>query len=127
MYDQESAEEGHTCPCQRQLDRGFRMVEILKQDQYQPMDVADQVVAIWAGVNGYADKVPVEQVREFERQLLEYIRSTHAEIPEAIDRDKDITEETEKLLRSTVGDFSEGFLTGRTADPRAAAGAAAGE
>jgi F-type H+-transporting ATPase subunit alpha len=107
---------------QRQLDRGFRMVEILKQDQYQPMDVADQVVAIWAGVNGYTDKVPVDGVREFERQLLEYMHSTHAEVPEAINRDKDISEETEKLLHSTVGDFSRGFLSGKTADPRAAGG-----
>jgi F-type H+-transporting ATPase subunit alpha len=105
---------------QRQLDRGFRMVELLKQDQYQPLDVGDQVVSIWAGVNGFLDEIPVARVREFERKLLEHVHSAHREIPTAIEKDKDISAETEKLLKSVVGAFQKSFLAGTTADPRAA-------
>jgi F-type H+-transporting ATPase subunit alpha len=113
---------------QKQLDRGFRMVEVLKQDQYKPMEVEDQVMAIWAGINGYLDEVPVARVREFEAKFLDHVRSTHKEIPAAIAKDKDISAETEKLLHSVAKEFARGFLTGKTADPRsamAAAGAAA--
>jgi len=105
---------------QAQLDRGFRMVELLKQDQYQPMPVADQVAVIWAGVNGFLDKVPVAQVRRFEKELLSYLHTTHAEVIEAIERDREIREETENLLRSVIGDFAQSFLTGKTSDPRGA-------
>ena len=58
---------------QAQLARGARMVELLKQEQYKPMPVADQVLSIYAGVNGFVDDVPVNKVREFEAGLLEYI------------------------------------------------------
>src|SRR5262245_7608264 len=68
---------------QKQLDRGFRMVELLKQDQYKPISVEDQVMAIWAGVNGYLDSIPVPRVREFESKLLDFIHSTHKELAEA--------------------------------------------
>jgi F-type H+-transporting ATPase subunit alpha len=113
---------------QKQLDRGFRMVEVLKQDQYKPMDVEDQVMAIWVGVNGYLDEVPVARVREFEAKFLEHVHSTHKEIPGAIAKEKDISAETEKLLHAVAKEFARGFLTGMTADPRSAreaAGAAA--
>jgi F-type H+/Na+-transporting ATPase subunit alpha len=106
---------------QKQLDRGFRMVEVLKQNQYEPMNVEDQVMAIWAGVNGYFDPVPLAQVRDCERKLLEFIHSTHAEIPEGILKAKDLTPEMEKVLHAVVGDFTKSFVAGTTADPRAMA------
>jgi F-type H+-transporting ATPase subunit alpha len=110
---------------QRQLDRGFRMVELLKQEQYAPMDIGDQVVVIWAGVNGYFDDVAVPEVRAAERKLLESIHSTHKEILEAIERDKEVSDETARLLHAVAGDFQKSFVTGTTADPRAGAAVAA--
>jgi F-type H+-transporting ATPase subunit alpha len=103
---------------QKQLDRGFRMVEILKQDQYLPMNVEDEVTVIWAGINGYLDSVPIPRVREFERKLLDFIHSTHQELPAAISKEKEISAGTEKLLHQIVGDFSRSFLAGKAPDPR---------
>ena len=103
---------------QKQLDRGFRMVELLKQDQYKPMAVEDQIIAIWAAARGYLDEVPVPQVREFERKLLDFIHTSHKEIPAAISKDKDISTQTEDLLKSVCGNFAKSYLSGKTADPR---------
>ncbi|GIW55880.1 MAG: hypothetical protein KatS3mg082_2284 [Nitrospiraceae bacterium] len=58
---------------QAQLARGARMVELLKQGQYRPMSVADQVISIFAGVNGFLDDVPVNKIRQFEEDLLHYV------------------------------------------------------
>jgi len=90
---------------QKQLDRGFRMVEILKQDQYMPMDVEDQVVVIWAGINGYFDDVPVSEVRRLEEALLDFVHSAYKELPAALAKDRDITPETEKLLHDVLKEF----------------------
>jgi F-type H+/Na+-transporting ATPase subunit alpha len=65
---------------QMQLARGVRMVELLKQGQYKPMPVADQVLSIYAGVNGFLDDVPVEKVQEFEADLLHYVQQHHPEL-----------------------------------------------
>lgn len=64
----------------RQIDRGLRLTEVLKQPQYQPMPVEEQVAIIWVATNGYLDDVLVEHVREFERQYLDYLRTSHPEI-----------------------------------------------
>ncbi len=103
---------------QAQLDRGYRMVEILKQGQYRPMPVTDQVIIIWAGSKGYLDKVPRERVPEFEEKLLEFIHSTHKEIPEGIEGEKELSEVTESRLTQVLGSFSTAFLEGKTPDPR---------
>ncbi|HRS62725.1 MAG TPA: F0F1 ATP synthase subunit alpha [Spirochaetota bacterium] len=65
---------------QKQLDRGMRLVEILKQGQYAPMDVAEQVAIIFAGTQGLVDKVPVDKVRDFEEKYLKYLRDSHSNI-----------------------------------------------
>ena len=70
---------------QAQLSRGRRVVEVLKQRQYQPVQVADQVVAIFAVTNGHMDKVPVERVAEFERGLTDYVRTRHAGLIDEIE------------------------------------------
>jgi F-type H+-transporting ATPase subunit alpha len=90
---------------QRQLDRGFRMVELLKQGQYAPMGVADQVMVIWAGVNGYLDDLPMAGVREFEREFLEFVQTAHPAIPRAILEEEDIGEKTEGLLHAAAKEF----------------------
>ncbi|MGQ9589377.1 MAG: F0F1 ATP synthase subunit alpha [Planctomycetota bacterium] len=94
---------------QRQLERGFRMVEVLKQDQYQPMDVEDQVIVIWAGVNGYLDDVPVARVREFERQFLSFVHTVHPDLPAAIDAEKDLSARTEEGLHAAAKEFQAKF------------------
>ncbi|MGH7233154.1 MAG: F0F1 ATP synthase subunit alpha, partial [Nitrospiraceae bacterium] len=65
---------------QAQLARGVRMVELLKQGQYKPMPVADQVIAIYAGVNGFLDDVAVDKIRQFEEDLLHYLTQHHPQI-----------------------------------------------
>ena len=65
---------------QMQLARGVRMVELLKQGQYRPMPVADQVTSIYAGVNGFLDDVPVDKVQQFEADLLRYISQHHQDL-----------------------------------------------
>src|SRR5262249_52635316 len=69
---------------QQQLDRGYRMVEVLKQPQYQPMAVADQVITLFAGTEGYLDDIPAREVARFEKEFLTFIKDTHPRIREAI-------------------------------------------
>ena len=88
-----------------QLERGKRMEEILKQDQFQPMPVEQQVVALFAGGNGYVDDVPVEKVRQFEKELLRFLNSEHPQILQAIAKEKALSAETEQALRSAIDDF----------------------
>ncbi|MAQ89363.1 MAG: F0F1 ATP synthase subunit alpha [Rhodopirellula sp.] len=82
---------------QRQLDRGYRMVELLKQGQYAPLPVAEQVCSIYAGVNGHFDEVDVNDVAEFETQLLEFLRDQKPEILDAISNDGNIRDEDELI------------------------------
>jgi len=107
---------------QRQLDRGFRMVEILKQGQYEPMSVANQILIIWAGSKGKLDDVPVDRVSEYEKAFLEFIAATHSEIVEQLSETGEVTEELEALLDPVCDDFSRSFLEGSAPDPRAGAG-----
>src|SRR5215475_13552232 len=65
---------------QMQLARGVRMVELLKQGQYKPMPVGDQVLSIYAGVNGYLDDVPVDKVQQFEADYLRYVQQHHPDL-----------------------------------------------
>src|SRR5207237_5732933 len=67
---------------QSQLDRGYRMVELLKQPQFKPMNVIDQVMVIYAGTKGYLDKVPLKQVAAWQDQFLQYKRGQRAELRE---------------------------------------------
>jgi F-type H+/Na+-transporting ATPase subunit alpha len=90
---------------QAQLARGARMVELLKQEQYKPMAVADQVLSIFAGVNGFLDDVPINKVREFESGMLEYIKGKHPQIREEVVTKKKIDEEFGGKLKQILGDF----------------------
>jgi F-type H+-transporting ATPase subunit alpha len=90
---------------QAQLARGVRMVELLKQDQYRPMPVADQVISIFAGVNGFIDNVPVTKIREFERDLISYITEKHATIRDEVKTKKKIDDEFGGQLKQIITDF----------------------
>ncbi|MDQ1545994.1 MAG: F-type H+/Na+-transporting ATPase subunit alpha [Actinomycetota bacterium] len=95
----------------RQLARGARLTELLRQPQYSPYPVQDQVVSIWAGTNGKLDDVPVEDVLRFERELLDYL-GRNTEVLNTIRDTNVLDDDTKKALEAAVDKFSEGFLTG---------------
>ncbi|MEZ6123524.1 MAG: F0F1 ATP synthase subunit alpha [Planctomycetaceae bacterium] len=90
---------------QQQLDRGYRMVELLKQPQYQPLHFADQVIVIYAGAKGYFDKVPVAKVQETEAQLLEFIRTEHADTRDKLVASAELNSEVEEALKGALEAF----------------------
>ncbi len=92
---------------QAQLARGARMVEMLKQEQYKPMSVADQVLSIFAGVNGFVDDVPVNKVREFEEGLLAYVKERHPQLREDIVAKKKIDDEFGGQLKQVIADYKQ--------------------
>lgn len=94
-----------------QLDRGVRLVELLKQAQYSPMAVEDQVVAIFLGTQGHLDSVPAEDVSRFETEFLEHVKASHAEILTGIKQSKKLSPEAEEKLVSVINDFKNGFAT----------------
>jgi F-type H+-transporting ATPase subunit alpha len=94
-----------------QLDRGARLVELLKQPQYDPYPVEDQVVSIWAGTNGYLDEVPVEDVGRFEHDFLDFLKRSHAGILTTIRETLDLTEDTVTALKDAIIEFRKGFET----------------
>ena len=94
---------------QRLLARGERLTELLKQPQYSPMPVEEQVVAIFAGVRGYLDQISVGKIGAFEQQLLTEIRSKHGEILSAIRDTGDLSGETEEKLKGVLDNFSKTF------------------
>jgi F-type H+-transporting ATPase subunit alpha len=94
---------------QRLLARGARLTEALKQSQYQPMPVEEQVVVIFAGVRGYLDNIEVDDVTRFERAFLTEIRAKGGEILESIRTQGEITDDTEAKLRGFLDDFSKTF------------------
>ncbi|MEW6572670.1 MAG: F0F1 ATP synthase subunit alpha [Bacillota bacterium] len=91
------------------LNRGERLVELLKQGQYVPMPMEEQVVSIFSGVRGYLDDIPVEKVQEFEAELLKYMRAQGAAVLQAIKNDMEIKPDTEGKLKSAIEDFKKGF------------------
>jgi F-type H+/Na+-transporting ATPase subunit alpha len=90
---------------QRQIARGQRLTEILKQAQYEPMDVEKQIVVIWAASNGYIDDLPVDAARNFETNLLKYLDSAGEELLSAISVKRTIDNDLKVLLKSTLDEF----------------------
>jgi F-type H+-transporting ATPase subunit alpha len=95
-----------------QLDRGARLVELLKQGQYSPMPVERQVVSVWAGTNGYLDDVPVGDVGRFESEFLDFIARSHGGIYDSIRETGALSDDTAVALKDVVGEFRNGFQTG---------------
>lgn len=92
---------------QAQLARGQRVVEILKQGQYEPVPVEEQIIAIYAGVNGYVDDLPVSEVKAFEKKFIQFVHGTHPDILKAIREEKVLSEETEQKLVAALKEFKE--------------------
>ena len=93
------------------LDRGARLVEILKQGQYSPLTVSEQVVSIYAGVRGYLDKVAVNDVVSFETEVLNEMRSSHADLLDAIANEKELSKENDEKLKSILDNIVEKFTS----------------
>ena len=92
-----------------QLERGARLVELLKQPQNQPMPVEEQVVSMFLGTGGHVDSVPVEDVRRFETELLDHIRGSEEKILEEIRTSLKLSEENENALTEVINHFKKGF------------------
>ena len=93
-----------------QLERGQRMVEVLKQGPYAPVAIEKQVVIIYAGAKGYLDDIPAEDVVKFEAELIPYIEAKHAGLLEAIRNDKKITDDSDALLKTVLEEFKATFV-----------------
>ncbi|HWJ71622.1 MAG TPA: F0F1 ATP synthase subunit alpha, partial [Kaistia sp.] len=94
---------------QRLLNRGARLTELLKQPQFSPLKMEEQVVVIWAGTNGYLDALPLNKVREFEDGLLSLLRGKHADILNAIRDSRDLSDDNAAKLKSVVDGFVKTF------------------
>jgi F-type H+-transporting ATPase subunit alpha len=90
---------------QARLDRGYRMVEVLKQGQYEPLNVVDQVLIIYAGTRGHLDKIPARQVSVWEKGFLTFMRDQKPEIRKKIDETKDLDEAAMKQIDAAIGEY----------------------
>jgi F-type H+-transporting ATPase subunit alpha len=94
---------------QRLLNRGARLTELLKQPQFSPLKMEEQVVVIYAGVNGYLDAIPVNRVRAFEQGLLSALRNQNADILNDIRDSRDLSDATGAKLKSAVDGYAKAF------------------
>jgi F-type H+-transporting ATPase subunit alpha len=90
---------------QAQLDRGVRLVELLKQPQFQPMSLGEQVTILFAGTRGFLDKYPVDKLKTYEPQLLNFVKTKYPEIMKEIDDKKIISPELEKKMKEVLTEF----------------------
>ncbi|GAA0770641.1 F0F1 ATP synthase subunit alpha [Clostridium subterminale] len=96
----------------KRLEKGKRLIEILKQEQYAPMDVEKQVIIIYCGVNDFLSDVPVHKIKAFEKEFLEYIYTHHRDIPNAIKEKKELDSEIKEKLNMAIAEFKKVFLAG---------------
>ncbi|MCK9459144.1 MAG: F0F1 ATP synthase subunit alpha [Proteobacteria bacterium] len=92
-----------------QLERGYRLEELLKQGQYAPLRIAKQVVAIYAGINGYLDGIPVEAVSRYETELYAFIERAHVSLLDLIEKKKVLDDEVEAALKKALDEFKQSF------------------
>ena len=90
---------------QSQLERGKRLTEILKQPQYQPMEVEDQVIIIWTITNGFGDDIAVEDLRQFEDEFLAYMKNAHPGVRNTLREKKTLDDDLKAELKEAVEDF----------------------
>ena len=94
---------------QRLLNRGARLTELLKQPQFSPLKMEEQVAVIYAGVNGYLDKLPVAKVRPFEDQLLSTLRSKHQDWLDSVRDSKDLSDANANTLKGVIENIAKSF------------------
>ena len=93
---------------QQLLNRGAKLTELLKQDQYSPMTVAEQVISVFTGVKGYLDDIEIGKIKQFENDIIEKIKSEKPEIIESIQSSGKLEEETEKLVIQVIEEYKKG-------------------
>ena len=94
---------------QRLLNRGSRLTELLKQPQFSPLKMEEQVCLIWAGTNGYLDPLPLAKIRAFEDGLLSLLRSKHGDLLNAIRDSRDLSDDSAGKLKDVVGAYARTF------------------
>jgi F-type H+-transporting ATPase subunit alpha len=94
-----------------QLERGARMVELLKQGQYSPFSVAQEVASIWAGTTGKLDKIPVADIRRFEAEFLEFLARDRKAVIDVIETTKELTDDTVAALTEAITAFTDRFVS----------------
>jgi F-type H+-transporting ATPase subunit alpha len=95
---------------QNQLARGRRLQELLKQPQYSPLPLNEQVAILYAGINGYLDDIPVEKISTFTRELREYLRTSKPQYGELVQNQKQLNEEAEKLLKEAIAESKQTLM-----------------
>ena len=100
---------------QAQLNRGQRLVEILKQPQFQPLNFGKQIAIIFAGTNGYIDDLPIDQVRDFETELYKYMDAINPNLAKSIEEKKTLDDALKADLKKTLDDFKKTFVNSRQA------------
>jgi F-type H+-transporting ATPase subunit alpha len=98
-----------------QLTRGARITEMLKQPQFEPMPVEEQVMMFYVGNGGYLDDLPVEQVRDFETEFLRFMRDRHPDTGNQIRSTKILSSDTEDMLKRGIEEFKTGFVAAQKA------------
>jgi F-type H+-transporting ATPase subunit alpha len=94
------------------IEKGVKLTEILKQDQYSPFPIEEQVISLYIGVKNYLDTIPAERIKEFEQKLLQELRLSDEDILTSIKKNGQITEETEQKLKSFLESFVKNFIQG---------------
>ena len=95
---------------QNQLSRGKRLQELLKQPQYSPLSVGDQVAILYAGINGYLDDIPVDQISNYTQSLRDYLKSSKTQYGELLRSEKKLGDEAEKLLKEALNESKQTFM-----------------
>lgn len=93
----------------KQIDRGSRMVELLKQAQFSPVDVEKQVVLFWTGTNGHIDDIPLSEIPRFEKEFLAYLEKSERKLLASILKERVVTPDIEKGMKAAVDEFKKGF------------------
>jgi F-type H+/Na+-transporting ATPase subunit alpha len=99
---------------QQLLRRGSRMLELLKQNQYEPMEVQEQVASVFAGINGFLDEIPLGEVSRFEKEFIEHLRTRHPEVLNEIADEQKISDELKEKMKTILKDFSTSFAVSMT-------------
>jgi F-type H+/Na+-transporting ATPase subunit alpha len=99
---------------QSRLDRGYRMVEVLKQGQYQPMNIIDQVLMIYAGTRGHLDKIPAKEVQAWEKAFLTFVHDQKQEIWNELSEKRDMTDELTKQVEAAIKEFHTQYASGQS-------------
>jgi F-type H+-transporting ATPase subunit alpha len=94
-----------------QLERGSRLVELLKQPQYQPFPMEEEVVSVWSGTTGKLDEVPLEDIKRFEREFLDFLKRDNPAVLDTIRSTTDLSDDTVRLLEDAVTKFKGQFTT----------------